>query len=81
MRRKCQGNFFRGQARCPFFSYVTITPTERQNLDVTGRSSVGCSLGYGGPDLQFTACSRYQRRPGGERRELFLSVLERARQE
>jgi hypothetical protein len=43
----------------------------------------GLERWYGGHDLHFITCSCYQRRPeldSGERRDLFLRVLERARQ-
>ena len=43
----------------------------------------GLERWYGGPDLHFITCSCYRRRPelgSGERRDLFLRVLERARQ-
>ena len=43
----------------------------------------GLERWYGGHDLHFLTCSCYQRRPeldSGERRDLFLRVLERARQ-
>jgi|SRR5271165_4047693 len=42
----------------------------------------GLERWYGGRDLHFITCSCYQRRPelgSGERRDLFLRVLERAR--
>ena len=44
----------------------------------------GLERWYGGHDLHFITCSCYQRRPeldSAERRDLFLRVLERARQE
>jgi REP element-mobilizing transposase RayT len=43
----------------------------------------GLERWYGGHDLHFITCSCYRRRPqldSGERRDLFLPVLERARQ-
>ena len=43
----------------------------------------GLERWYGGHDLHFITCSCYQRRPElscGERRDLFLRVLERVRQ-
>lgn len=43
----------------------------------------GLERWYGGHDLHFITCSCYQRRPElscGERRDLFLRVLERARE-
>ena len=43
----------------------------------------GLERWYGGHDLHFITCSCYRRRPElgiGERRDLFLRVLERARQ-
>ena len=43
----------------------------------------GLERWYGGHDLHFITCSCYRRRPeldSGERRDLFLRVLERARQ-
>jgi putative transposase len=43
----------------------------------------GLERWYGGHDLHFITCSCYRRRPqldSGERRDLFLHVLERARQ-
>src|SRR5208283_6069645 len=42
----------------------------------------GLERWYGGHDLHFITCSCYRRRPeldNGERRDLFLRVLERAR--
>jgi len=42
----------------------------------------GLERWYGGHDLHFITCSCYRRRPeldSGERRDLFLRVLERAR--
>jgi len=47
------------------------------------RMTRGLERWYGGHDLHFITCSCYQRRPeleSGERRDLFLRVLERARQ-
>ncbi len=43
----------------------------------------GLERWYGGHDLHFITCSCYRRRPeldSGERRDLFLRVMERARQ-
>ena len=48
-----------------------------------GGMTRGLERWYGGHDLRFITCSCYRRRPElrcGERRDLFLRVLERARQ-
>ena len=61
-------------------------PSSQTPIDISANldsMTQGLERWYGGQDLHFITCSCYRRRPeldSGERRDLFVRVLERARQ-